>query len=67
MAYDDRDEEMDEVFEEEEDTARDLTSGMVITTCGGIPSCFCSSRPTSRLKRWSVPPSSTSASRAIES
>jgi len=35
--------------------------------CGRCPTCSWSSRPTSRLNCWSVPPSSTSASIATES
>ena len=43
------------------------SSGSVMTTCGSSPSSRMRSRPTSRLKSWSVPPSSTSAFNATES
>ena len=35
--------------------------------CGGCPNASWTSRPNSRLKVWSVPPSSMSASTATES
>ncbi|MNY35752.1 hypothetical protein D3C86_1701820 [compost metagenome] len=43
------------------------SSGMVRMHCGSWPYSFCSSRPTSRLNFWSVPPSSISALSATES
>ncbi len=47
--------------------SRPSRMGMVRTTWGGWPKCSWSSRPTSRLNFWSVPPSSMSAFMATES
>ena len=43
------------------------SSGIVSVHWPGWPARSCSSRPTSRLKVWSVPPSSTSLRTATES
>ncbi len=40
---------------------------MVMIACGAWPKYDCRSRPMKRLKTWSVPPSSMSASTATES
>jgi hypothetical protein len=42
------------------------TKGMIITVCDSCPRA-CISRPTNRLKVWSVPPNSTSAPMTTES
>jgi hypothetical protein len=44
-----------------------VSSGIVSTTWGSCPCADISERPISRLKVWSVPPSSTSASMHTES